>query len=56
MSQTVWNILGILTILASILLFWDYPERLAVLPPDRHFQFIAGGVFFALLLSAIACI
>lgn len=55
MSQTVWNILSVLTILASFLLFWDYPEQLATLSPDRHFQFIVGGVFFASLLGAIAC-
>ncbi|MGK7926092.1 MAG: hypothetical protein AB4290_12760 [Spirulina sp.] len=56
MSRTVWNILGVLTILAAIVFFSRYPERLAVLPPDRHFQLIAGGVFFAILLCTIACI
>ena len=54
MSQTVWNIIGGLTILASILFFSRYPERLAQLPPDRHPQLIAGGVLFGLVLGVIA--
>lgn len=53
MSKTVWYIIGILTILASILFFSDAPERFVALPPDRRPNFIMGCGLFAAVLGAI---
>ncbi len=54
MSKTTWNILGILTILAGILLFMSVPEKFAALPPDQRPKFIAGVFFIFGLLGIIA--
>lgn len=53
MSQRVWNILGILTILAGFLFFSAMPEQFPTIPPDQRQKYIAGGVFFAGLLGVI---
>lgn len=50
----IWTILGILTILTTILFLAGVPERLAVLPPDQHPKLIAGVAIFTCLLVAIA--
>ncbi|MEE3719575.1 hypothetical protein V2H45_22800 [Tumidithrix elongata RA019] len=54
MSKTMWNILGIFTILAGGSLFMMVSERLAVLPADQHPKLILGGVFIAAILVVIA--
>ncbi|NMF57321.1 hypothetical protein [Pseudanabaena yagii] len=54
MSKTTWNILGILTIVAGILLFMLAPERYAALTPEQRPTFIAGGVLILAVLGAIA--
>ncbi len=54
MSQTAWNILGILTILAGILLFLTERERFVTVPPDQYFQFFAIGFLIFGFLGIIA--
>jgi hypothetical protein len=54
MNKITWNILGILTILAIILLFMSAPERFAALPPDQRSKFIVGGVIIMGVLGTIA--
>lgn len=53
MSKITWYILGILTILATILFFMRIPERLAVLPPDQHPKLIYGSILFGVVLGTI---
>ena len=52
-SKIVWYIMGILTILATILFFMGIPERLAVLPPDQHPKLIYGSILFGVVLGTI---
>jgi hypothetical protein len=54
MSRTVWNILGILTILAGISMLPRMFEQFANLSPDRHFQYIVECALFLGVLVAIA--
>jgi len=54
MSKTTWNILGILTIVAGIMLFMSTPEKFAALTPEKRPAFIAGGVLIFGVLGAIA--
>jgi len=53
MSKTTWNILGILTIVAGIILFMSAPEKFAALTPEQRPTFIAGGVLILGILGAI---
>ena len=53
MSKTMWNILGILTILTGIYGFMSIPEKFAVLPPDQRPKFIEGCVLFGGMLGVI---
>lgn len=50
----IWTILGILTIVMTIVFLAGAPERLAALPPDQHPKFIVGVTGFTCLLIAIA--
>ncbi len=54
MNKITWNILGILTILATILLFMSAPEKFATLPPDQRPKFILGGIVIMGVLVTIA--
>lgn len=54
MSKAIWNILGVLMILATIQVLAWISERLPELPPEQHSQFIAGVGLFASVLVAIA--
>lgn len=54
MSRTLWNILGILSILAGISLITAIPERLAALPPDQHPKLLEGLVGMEGLCAVIA--
>lgn len=51
---TIWNILGGLTVLMTVLFLAGVPERLAALPPDQHPKFIAGVALFTSFLIVIA--
>jgi hypothetical protein len=51
---SIWNILGILCILAAIHLLLGIPERLPALPPEQHSQFIGGMVAVSGVLGMIA--
>ncbi len=54
MSKTTWNILGVLTVMAGILLFMSVPERIAALTPEQRPTFIAGGGLILAVLGVIA--
>jgi len=54
MRQRVWTILGVLTILAGISLFFGMVEQFPNVPPDQRQKYIAGGIFFSGLLSVVA--